>query len=518
MAQKENFALKRKDERVIIHFDYDCFYAAVFEREDPKLRQLPFAVQQKQIIVTCNYEARRRGLYKLQLVKEARQRCPEAIGPSTSTAALPTPAHEKLYLRLLLGSHVARFLRHQLEEHKSYTCTVGVSTTKLMSKLVGNLNKPKGQTTLVPPYEWSLDAGESNVTRFLDAHDIGKVPGIGFKIAQKIRQYVLDRPAAFHAGHVYGTTKEQVSVKDVRLCPGMEAEVLERLLVGPGTPKDLGTKIWGLINGIDSTEDSYIKLDVMTAVIRELTLLTCSLIKRMRLDLMVDAEDDTVLCDKVPSSEVLNTLKRWSAHPRILRLTTRPRPTRNPDGSRPRIFNRISKSCTMPSIIFSHKHNINSIAEKVVDGSLLPLFRQLHPEESGWDLSLVNLCAANMALAGTDSKDGAGRDISRMFRRQDDVLREWKFDNTDLALSRPRDLTKDASKMSEGQQPHDRDASSFQHGSEDIDRSTQDSRVIDDVWNSEADAADLSQACPVCGARMPSFAVAAHQRFHSLPD
>lgn len=36
-------------------------------------------MQQKQIIVTCNYEARRRGLYKLQLVKEAKKQCPDVI-------------------------------------------------------------------------------------------------------------------------------------------------------------------------------------------------------------------------------------------------------------------------------------------------------------------------------------------------------------------------------------------------------------------------------------------------------
>ena len=54
-------------------------YAAVFEKEDPKLRYLPLAVQQKQIIVTCNYEARRQGLYKLQRVTEARRKCPDAI-------------------------------------------------------------------------------------------------------------------------------------------------------------------------------------------------------------------------------------------------------------------------------------------------------------------------------------------------------------------------------------------------------------------------------------------------------
>jgi hypothetical protein len=38
----------------------DCFYASVFEHETPSLKILPLAVQQKQIIVTCNYEARRR--------------------------------------------------------------------------------------------------------------------------------------------------------------------------------------------------------------------------------------------------------------------------------------------------------------------------------------------------------------------------------------------------------------------------------------------------------------------------
>lgn len=69
----------RQDGRIIIHFDYDCFYAAVFEVSNPTLKSLPFAVQQKQLIVTCNYEARRRGLYKLQLVTDARKMCPDVI-------------------------------------------------------------------------------------------------------------------------------------------------------------------------------------------------------------------------------------------------------------------------------------------------------------------------------------------------------------------------------------------------------------------------------------------------------
>ncbi len=69
----------RKEGRIIIHFDHDCFYAAVFEAKNPALKSLPFAVQQKHIIATCNYEARRRGLYKLMLVRDARRMCPDVI-------------------------------------------------------------------------------------------------------------------------------------------------------------------------------------------------------------------------------------------------------------------------------------------------------------------------------------------------------------------------------------------------------------------------------------------------------
>ena len=71
--------LRGDDSRLIIHFDYDCFYASVVEAENPALKSVPLGIQQKQIIVTCNYEARRRGLYKLQLITEAKKVCPDAV-------------------------------------------------------------------------------------------------------------------------------------------------------------------------------------------------------------------------------------------------------------------------------------------------------------------------------------------------------------------------------------------------------------------------------------------------------
>ena len=64
---------------------------------------------------------------------------------------------------------------------------------------------------------------------------------------------MLKRPAAFNAGLVYGGTKENVTVRDIRVCQGMGPEILGRLLAGPGFPRDLGDRVWGLIHGLDES-------------------------------------------------------------------------------------------------------------------------------------------------------------------------------------------------------------------------------------------------------------------------
>ena len=89
------------------------------------------------------------------------------------------PTNNNLQRRLVLGSHLAHYLRQQLKEQKGYTSTVGISTSKMLSKLVGNANKPNAQTTLFPP-------SPSNVTAFIDNHEVGKIPGIGFKMVRPI--------------------------------------------------------------------------------------------------------------------------------------------------------------------------------------------------------------------------------------------------------------------------------------------------------------------------------------------
>jgi DNA polymerase iota len=157
-------------------------------------------------------------------------------------------------LRLVLGSYLARYLRHQLEEQKGYTATAGISTNKLLSKLVGSVNKPNDQTTLLSDSSCHGPEFETNATRFIDSHEIGMIPGIGCKIARKIRDHVLGRPPAVNASVMYGAVKELISVRDVRLKSDMGPALLEGLIRGPGSHQNIGYKIWALMHGVDDSE------------------------------------------------------------------------------------------------------------------------------------------------------------------------------------------------------------------------------------------------------------------------
>lgn len=446
---------------------------------------------------------------------------------------------EILSLRLRLGSHLAFHIRNELERKTGYTSTVGISTSKLLSKLIGNMHKPKDQTTLVPPYV-SQDGRVSNVESFLDDYDIGKIPGIGSKLAHKIRQHILQHEPDFEKGLVYGETKENVTVKDVRLANGMSTETLEKVLAGPGSPHGIGIRIWALLHGVDDTEvsfakavpsqisieDSYIRLDTLPEVLKQLKMLSCSLIERMRIDLVTSGEEDldrflpkeepeqdqpvgngvsdseeghtlakTESSTKLPNSRTRSPGK-WLAHPKTIRLSTRPRLPLNPDGTRSRSFKRISHSAPLPNYALSLTDSVDVLAERLVHDTLIGMFRKLHPEKAGWNLSLVNLAVTNMAEAGGESKTANGRDISSMFRRQESVHKEFTAYADEQPTSRA-DLDRQGS-VEESNFP----------------LVTSTVEVEDNSWVEEED--DDNERCGICGMSVPLFAMPAHMRFHEI--
>ncbi|EED24428.1 DNA polymerase iota, putative [Talaromyces stipitatus ATCC 10500] len=581
-------ALRRDDNRVIIHFDYDCFYASVLEAENPALKSLPLAVQQKQIIVTCNYEARRRGLRKLQLIKEAKQICPDvviilgedltkfrdvskslycflksflwtqkaerlgfdevfldvtemidynmsllnrhdlahsffcldkrdpAIGfqfdatsycgltyPETIGSPLPrntaVDGQHNLVQRLILGSHLAHYMRSRLDNEHGYTATVGISTSKLLAKLVGNVNKPNNQTTLVPPY--SNSEGMSNVNRFIDDHEIGKIPGIGFKSARKIRTYILHREATFEP-YTERNVDDQVKVREVRLTPTMGPPKLLDILGGHGASRDIGFQIWNLLNGVDnsevlearivptqiSIEDSYKGLEQFEDVKKQLNLLAASLIKRVRTDLLDEQDHDTKG----------NDTPRWTALPRTLRLSTRRRSPKNADGSRDYSYanGRTSRSGPVPKFMFSLAESAEAVAEKLVDDSLVSMFRKLHPDKSFGELSLINVAVTNMVETAGDDKQSSGRDIGKMFKQQGSSIASAVVETNRLDDQVYQDSTS-------------RNAANV----------TVTTQIDNTEWE-ESDEEDVpsAQLCDVCGSHIPVFAFGAHALYHAVPD
>lgn len=546
--------------------------------EQPVLKSLPLAVQQKQIVVTCNYEARRRGLYKLQLIKDAKRVCPDVVivlgedltkfrnaskdlylfirkfiwggrverlgfdelfldvtqmidynaallnpndlttsffqlnrsdptvgfaydasklcgdtYPPSAEGTPPSPRDpSSLEMRLLVASHLLEYLRSRLEHEKGFTATGGVSSSKLLAKLVGSVNKPNRQTTLLPPYETTDHETESNVIQFLDAHEIRKIPGIGSRLAQKLRSRVTTQD----------TGDAKVTVRDVRLFAGMGPPMLEKTLGGPGSVKGIGLKIWNTLHGVDNTEvleardlptqisieDSYGRLDNLESVRRELVALAQSLIRRMRTDLLDKSEGNAAQ-------------PRWMAHPRTLRLSTRPRNQPDADATRTYHANRISRSAPLPMFIFHLDENIDALAERLVREHVLGMFRKLHPEKSGWNLSLMNIAVTNMVERAGDQKQSSGRDIGRMFRQQKTVLKEWTVHGSvsesgesehSMIMQQPSDgrLAAPSSDRAEGE--------------------WEDGDVED-----EDDGPLLSIECDICGAAIPHFARVAHETYHA---
>ncbi|PKU30519.1 hypothetical protein llap_19177 [Limosa lapponica baueri] len=143
-------------------------------------------VQQKNIVVTCNYEARKCGVKKLMSVKDAKETCPQLILVNGEDL---TPYREMSYkvtalnlqdtthVRLVIGSQVAEELREAVHTRLGLTGCAGVASNKLLAKLVSGTFKPNQQTVLLPESCQELIRGLSHIQ---------KVPGIGYKTAKRL--------------------------------------------------------------------------------------------------------------------------------------------------------------------------------------------------------------------------------------------------------------------------------------------------------------------------------------------
>jgi DNA polymerase-4 len=190
---------------IVAHLDLDAFFAAVEELENPDLRTKPLVVggdpHGRGVVATANYEARKSGIHSAMSCAEALRRCPQAvfIRPRHSVyreysqhvwdsvrGVVPTLERTGIdegYLDVgevaadfLAARKVAEAVQTAVRAATSLTCSLGVSTSKVVSKIASDHRKPAG-LTVVPP---------GSEARFLAPFDVRRLPGIGPKAEERL--------------------------------------------------------------------------------------------------------------------------------------------------------------------------------------------------------------------------------------------------------------------------------------------------------------------------------------------
>jgi DNA polymerase iota len=137
--------------RSIIHLDIDCFYCQC-EEIDRNLRQCrplrPLAIGQKHIIVTCNYEARRRGVKKLQLRDNAYAACPD--------------------LWIVEGSDLQRYRLHSRKVYEAFRGALVKLSAELFDNNNNNNNNNNSNnsptTVIIPARKGTMDEMMADLT------------------------------------------------------------------------------------------------------------------------------------------------------------------------------------------------------------------------------------------------------------------------------------------------------------------------------------------------------------------
>lgn len=202
--------------RAVLHVDFDCFYAQCEELRRPQLRGSPVVVcvfsgrgPDSGAVATANYEARAHGARSGMPIRAARARL-EGAGASflpvdfgyydrISSDAMEFMreradvfeyvGRDEAYLdvtartggRLGEAREAARRLQSESRERLGLSCSVGVSGSRLLSKIASGHRKPGGLTVVAP--------GEAR--GFLAGLDVSRLHGVGPSTRERLAQMGL---------------------------------------------------------------------------------------------------------------------------------------------------------------------------------------------------------------------------------------------------------------------------------------------------------------------------------------
>jgi len=191
---------------IVAHLDLDAFFAAVEELESPELRRRPLVVggdpHGRGVVATANYEARKYGIGSAMSCAEALRRCGHAVFVrprhplykeysqdvwSTVREIVPTIERTGIdegYLDLgeiardfAEARALAEAVQATVLARTRLTCSIGVSTSKVVAKVASDRRKPAGLTVVRP-------GGEA---AFLAPFPVRLLPGVGPRSADRLR-------------------------------------------------------------------------------------------------------------------------------------------------------------------------------------------------------------------------------------------------------------------------------------------------------------------------------------------
>jgi len=194
--------------KTIFHVDMDAFFVSVEELFDPSLKGKPVVVggqpNQRGVVSAASYAARKFGVHSAMPLRTAYSLCPQAIflevhrtrysdysakvkavfdrfSPVVSMASvdeayLDLTGAERLHGPPMAAAHK---LHEMMKAETKLNCSIGVSSSRMVSKVASDQAKPNGILWIQPGQE----------AAFLAPLDVRKIPGVGKVSEQQLHSF-----------------------------------------------------------------------------------------------------------------------------------------------------------------------------------------------------------------------------------------------------------------------------------------------------------------------------------------